>query len=113
MSKLPEWNKLTNEIGSWNDFSIVRGKEFIKASLPIIIAGQKGLVEESDLIIPNMRGIMSARTKPLITVNTNGTPEKSESIKFEKPATKQECKMIDSDKAKELVTLLHNEAKVI
>ena len=49
------------------------GKEFVKASLPIIIAGQKGLVEESDLIIPNMRGIMSARTKPLITVKTNGT----------------------------------------
>ena len=40
-------------------------------------------------------------------------PEKSKSIKFEKPATKQECKMIDAGQEKELVTLLHNEAKVI
>ena len=38
------------------------GKEYVKASLPLIIAGQKGLVEESDLLIPNMRGIMTART---------------------------------------------------
>ena len=102
-----------NEDSATMEREIEGGKEFIKASLPIIIAGQKGLVEESDLIIPNMRGIMSARTKPLITVETNGTPEKSESIKFEKPATKQECKMIDAGKEKELVTLLHNEAKII
>ena len=29
MSGLPDWNKLKNEIGPWNDFNIVRGKEYI------------------------------------------------------------------------------------
>ena len=60
-----------------------------------------------------MRGIMSARTKPLIVVKTNGTPEKSKSIKFEKPSIKQDCKMIDAGHEKELVISLHKEAKVI
>ncbi len=41
------------------------GKEMISSDLPIIIGGQKGLVKESDLRIPNMRGIMQSRTKPL------------------------------------------------
>ncbi len=41
------------------------GKEIVTASLPLVIGGQKGLVEESDLRIPNMRGIMMARQKPL------------------------------------------------
>ena len=89
------------------------GKEFVKASLPLIIAGQKGLVEESDLIIPNMRGIMTARTKPLTVVSSNGTSDRSKSISFEKPAAKQACKMVDSGQEKELVSLLHKEAKVI
>ena len=41
------------------------GKEILSCSLPLVIGGQKGLVEESDLKIPNMRGIMQARQKPL------------------------------------------------
>ena len=89
------------------------GKEFVKASLPLIIAGQKGLVEESDLLIPNMRGIMTARTKPLTVVNSNRVADKSKSISFEKPAVKQACKMVEAGKEKELVSLLHQEAKVI
>lgn len=89
------------------------GKEFVNAKHPLLIAGQKGLVEESDLLIPNMRGIMTARTKPLTTVNPQGTTEKSASLNFEKPATKQACKMVEAGQENELVTLLHNEAKVI
>mgnify|MGYP001162502708 FL=1 len=89
------------------------GKEFVKASLPLIIAGQKGLVEESDLLIPNMRGIMTARTKPLTVVGSNGIADKSKSISFEKPAAKQACKMVEAGQEKELVSLLHHEAKVI
>src|SRR5690606_30333790 len=50
-----------------NSAKIVReidgGKETLSASLPLVIAGQKGIVEEKDLRIPNMRGIMQARTK--------------------------------------------------
>ena len=41
------------------------GIETLTCELPLIIGGQKGLVEESDLKIPNMRGIMQARQKPL------------------------------------------------
>ena len=41
------------------------GKETLSSTLPLVIGGQKGLVEESDLKIPNMRGIMMARKKPL------------------------------------------------
>jgi electron transfer flavoprotein beta subunit len=89
------------------------GKEFVNATLPMIIAGQKGLVEESELLIPNMRGIMTARTKPLSVVSSSGESNKSASISFEKPAPKQACKMIDAGQEKELVTLLHQEAKVI
>ena len=55
---------------------------------------------------------MTARTKPLTVVNTNGTSDKSKSISFEKPA-KQACKMVEAGQEKELVSLLHKEAKVI
>lgn len=89
------------------------GKEFVNGRLPIIIAGQKGLVEEADLIIPNMRGIMTARTKPLSVVSEISSAKKCTSVSFEKPQPKQACKMIDAGQEKELVTLLHQEAKVL
>ena len=89
------------------------GKEFINANQPLLIAGQKGLVEESDLLIPNMRGIMTARTKPLTVINSQGTDNKSTSLNFEKPPVKQACKMIEAGQEKELIHLLHSEAKVI
>lgn len=89
------------------------GKEFVSANLPVVIGGQKGLVEESDLLIPNMRGIMTARTKPLTVVESENNSVKSSSVSFEKPASKQACKMVDAGQEKELVTLLHQEAKVI
>ena len=47
------------------DREIDGGKETLKENFLLIIGGQKGLVEESDLRIPNMRGIMQARQKPL------------------------------------------------
>ena len=104
--------ELSNDIANM-EREIEGGKEFVKASLPLIIAGQKGLVEESDLLIPNMRGIMTARTKPLTVVGSNGIADKSKSISFEKPAAKQACKMVEAGQEKELVSLLHHEAKVI
>ena len=90
------------------------GKETIAAKLPLIIGGQKGLVQESELRIPNMRGIMQARTKPLEVVEpvTNGESF-TKSISFKKPDAKNTCKIIDKDNVKELVNLLQTEAKVI
>lgn len=89
------------------------GKEVLTAGLPLIIGGQKGLVEESDLRIPNMRGIMMARKKPLTVLEPVETNSETNSVKFEKPSAKGAVKLIDADNIDELLNLLHNEAKVI
>ena len=89
------------------------GKEVLSCNLPLIVAGQKGLVEEKDLRIPNMRGIMMARKKPLIVVESINSEAGTISVSFEKPTAKSACKMIDADNVGELVNLLHTEAKVI
>jgi electron transfer flavoprotein beta subunit len=89
------------------------GKENLSASLPLVIGGQKGLVEESALRIPNMRGIMQARSKPLEVIEASTTESLTTSISFEKPAEKGACKLVDADNVAELVRLLQNEAKVI
>ncbi|OIQ28797.1 MAG: electron transfer flavoprotein subunit alpha [Bacteroidetes bacterium MedPE-SWsnd-G2] len=89
------------------------GKETSTTSLPLVIGGQKGIVEESDLRIPNMRGIMMARKKPLTLVEPAANAAKTASTKFEKPAAKGAVKLVDAGNIDELVNLLHNEAKVI
>ena len=87
------------------------GKEILSCDLPLIIAGQKGLVEEKDLRIPNMRGIMMARQKKLTVVEPTKNDSATASASFEKPASKSACKLVDN--VEELINLLHNEAKVI
>ncbi len=89
------------------------GKETISSDLPLIIGGQKGLVEESDLKIPNMRGIMMARQKKLTVLEPAESLSATEDIKFEKPAPKGDVKLVDAENIAELVELLHKEAKVI
>ena len=89
------------------------GKETLSSTLPLVIGGQKGLVEESDLKIPNMRGIMMARKKPLTVLEPAQQQTCTSSVKFEKPAPKGAIKMVDADNIDELINLLHNEAKVI
>ena len=89
------------------------GKEVVTAELPLVIGGQKGLVEESDLKIPNMRGIMMARKKPLTVLDPLETNSETNSVKFEKPAARGAVKLVDADNIDELLNLLHNEAKVI
>ena len=89
------------------------GKETVSTSLPLVIGGQKGLVEEKDLRIPNMRGIMMARTKALDVKELTTTETALKAVKFEKPAPKSAVKLISADNIDELIDLLHNEAKVI
>ena len=89
------------------------GKETLSASLPLVIGGQKGIVEEKDLRIPNMRGIMTARTKALNVMEPVAADAKTKAVKFEKPAPKSAVKLISPDNLDELINLLHNEAKVI
>ena len=89
------------------------GKETVSTTLPLVIGGQKGLVAESDLRIPNMRGIMMARKKSLTVVEPIDTDAKTTSISFEKPAPKGAVTLVSPDNLDELISLLHNEAKVI
>ena len=89
------------------------GIETLTCELPLIIGGQKGLVEESDLKIPNMRGIMQARQKPLDVIAPDQSEFKTKTHKFFKPEYKKEIKMVDPDNLDKLIDLLHNEAKVI
>ena len=89
------------------------GKETVAVSLPLVIGGQKGLVEESDLRIPNMRGIMMARQKPLTVIESTETGSGTAAVKFEKPAPRGAVKLVSPDNIDELIDLLHNEAKVI
>ena len=87
------------------------GKETLQTTLPLVIGGQKGLVEESDLRIPNMRGIMQARSKPLHVKQGVEQSPRSKATTFEKPAPRGAVKLVDN--VDELIDLLHNEAKVI
>jgi len=89
------------------------GKETIAASLPLVIGGQKGLVEEKDLRIPNMRGIMTARTKVLTVLEPVTANNNTKAVKFEKPAPKSAVKLFAADDLDGLINALHNEAKVI
>jgi electron transfer flavoprotein beta subunit len=89
------------------------GKETVSTSLPLIIGRQKGLVEEKDLRIPNMRGIMTARTKVLTVLEPVAASSETKAIKFEKPAPKSAVKLVSADNLDELISLLHNEAKVL
>src|SRR5699024_7688190 len=87
------------------------GKETLSMALPLVVGGQKGIVEEDDLKIPNMRGIMMARKKPLKVVGADEAHAKTNITKFEKPAPKGDIKMVDPDNLDELVELLHTDAK--
>ncbi|MGB1247399.1 MAG: electron transfer flavoprotein subunit beta/FixA family protein [Chitinophagales bacterium] len=86
------------------------GEEIVEASLPLVISAQKGLAEQR---IPNMRGIMQARTKPL-AVNAAVDANAMVSISsYELPPAKTGVKLVDADNVEELVRLLHEEAKAI
>jgi len=89
------------------------GSETLKTQLPLIIGAQKGLVEETDLKIPNMRGIMQARQKPFEVIPAQDINANTTVSKFEKPASKANVKLIAADDLDQLIDLLQNEAKVL
>ena len=89
------------------------GTEISECQLPLVVGSQKGLVEESDLIIPNMRGIMMARQKPLEVIQAKGIDPKTHDKKFSKPEAKSEVKLVKADELDKLIDLLENEAKVL
>lgn len=86
------------------------GKEVVEVSLPLVAGCQEPIAEWK---IPNMRGIMSARTKPLKVVEPVAVEESSKVISYSLPAPKGACKMIDASAPEKLFDLLKNEAKVL
>lgn len=86
------------------------GKEYVEVDLPLVAGCQEPIAEWK---IPNMRGIMSARTKPLKVVEAQSSGTKSTVVSFELPPAKGAVKMVDADNVEELVKLLKNEAKVL
>ncbi|MCB0695968.1 MAG: electron transfer flavoprotein subunit beta/FixA family protein [Chitinophagaceae bacterium] len=86
------------------------GQETDTASLPLVVSCQKGMAEAR---IPNMRGIMAARTKPLKVVEPVAAEGLTSIVSFEMPPAKTGVKLVDPENMDELVSLLHSEAKVI
>ncbi len=86
------------------------GVQVVECDLPLVISCAKGMAEQR---IPNMRGIMAARTKPLTVVEGNGSAALTTIKSYALNPGRTTCKMISEDNIDELVNLLHTEAKVI
>ena len=84
------------------------GEEVAEVALPVVVSCQKGMAEQR---IPNMRGIMAARTKPLQVIEPAAIDTLTTVVGYELPPAKAGCKMVAADNVAELVRLLHEEAK--
>jgi electron transfer flavoprotein beta subunit len=84
------------------------GEEVCEVELPVVVSCQKGVAEQR---IPNMRGIMAARTKPLKVVEPATVDALTSIENFELPPAKAGVKLVPADQPEELVRLLHEEAK--
>jgi electron transfer flavoprotein beta subunit len=84
------------------------GEETDKVNLPLVVSCQKGMAEQR---IPNMKGIMGARTKPLKVVEPAAVDSYTTIASFDLPAAKAGVKLVSADNPEELVRLLHEEAK--
>ena len=84
------------------------GEEINEVQLPVVVSAQKGMAEQR---IPNMRGIMAARTKPLKVVEPTVVEALTHVTSFDLPPAKAGVKLVAADNVEELVRLLHEEAK--
>jgi electron transfer flavoprotein beta subunit len=89
---------------------IIGGVQVVEVQMPAVISCAKGMAEQR---IPNMRGIMAARTKPLTVLTPIDVPELINFVSYSVQNSKSAVKLIDPTNMDELVELLHNEAKVI
>jgi electron transfer flavoprotein beta subunit len=86
------------------------GEEIAEVQLPVTVSCQKGMAEAR---IPNMRGIMAARTKPLKVQEPVAVDNLTSVAGFSLPPAKAGVKLVAADNVEELVRLLHEEAKAI
>jgi electron transfer flavoprotein beta subunit len=86
------------------------GEEMCEVELPVVVSAQKGMAEQR---IPNMRGIMAARTRPLKVAEPFAINALTSVAGFGLPPAKAGVKLVPADNVEELVRLLHEEAKAI
>lgn len=86
------------------------GEETVEVSIPVVLSCQKGMAEAR---IPNMRGIMAARTKPLKVTEPVAIESLTQFVEFGLPPAKAGVKLVSADNAEDLVRLLHEEARAI
>ena len=86
------------------------GQETVEVQTPFVVSAAKGMAEQR---IPNMMGIMKAKSKPFKVVEPVDFPDLATPVKYSLPAEKTGVKLIDPNNMDELVRLLHEEAKVI
>ncbi|MEH7176430.1 electron transfer flavoprotein subunit beta/FixA family protein [Neobacillus vireti] len=94
--------------------------EVIETSLPLLVTAQQGLNEPR---YPSLPGIMKAKKKPLeelelddLDLEEDDVEAKTKTIEIYLPAKKEAGKVLSgdlNDQVKELVNLLHSEAKVV
>ncbi len=117
LAELIGWNsvnicsKVDFEGGNWIiERDIDGGRETVKTSGNLVVSAQKDLCEPR---IPNMKGIMSARTKPLVEKEPVSEANFAHYAQFESPAAKQSVRLINPEQPEELINILRNELKVI
>lgn len=86
------------------------GYETVETTIPLVVAASKGMAEQR---IPNMKGIMMAKSKPLSVIPASACEDTVKNVRYEMPVSKSTVKMVEPDQMAELVRLLHEEAKVI
>jgi electron transfer flavoprotein beta subunit len=86
------------------------GKEVLEVSMPFVAGCQEPIAEWK---IPNMKGIMSARTKPLAVIDAVNADTMTKVLNYQLPPAKSGCKFVDASEPEKLIELLKNEAKVI
>jgi len=86
------------------------GEEVVEVATPFVVSAAKGIAEQR---IPNMRGIMMAKKKPLTVVEPAAFTENVKIVSYSLPEEKGSVKLIDPENMDELVRLLHEEAKII
>ncbi len=89
---------------------IAGGKEVVEVVPPLVVSCAKGMAEQR---IPNMRGIMAARTKLIKVLPPQPTQPFTTMVRFALPKEKEGVRLVPPDQVEELVRLLHQEAKVI
>jgi electron transfer flavoprotein beta subunit len=91
-------------------FDVDGGRAFAQVTHPFVATCQKELTEPR---IPHMRGIMMARTKPLEVVSASANADQTQVSRYEPPVAKAGCRFVDSGDMDQLVSLLHEQSKVI